>query len=202
MGNRDVEDFEIRGPIAPMNVTPSTATRRSSAATVPPVAQSRGSPFSLALPSASAGPDPMALAYQGLYNGGGTATSSAGAVESDDEWDEILTGPDRAPPSHHHNHHHHHHQQQQQQDETLTITIDDEADDGLDFLERELLGEDEPMGDGDGDGEGYEDDDMEEELVVRGHNGPMSMNQFAGGVAPVEDDEDDDYSSSEESDED
>jgi hypothetical protein len=26
-----------------------------------------------------------------------------------------------------------------------TITIEDEADDGLDFLERELLGEDEPM---------------------------------------------------------
>jgi hypothetical protein len=84
------------------------------------------------------------------------------------------------------------------------IMTDDDADvdDGLDFLERELLGEDEPMGDGD------EEEDMEEEMM--GHYassrvgtsvGPMSMNQFAGGEAPI-DDEDDDYSSSEESEED
>jgi len=88
------------------------------------------------------------------------------------------------------------------------ITVDDDADadadDGLDFLERELLEEDEPMGDGD------EEDDLEEEIIGlasssrvggSGATGPMSMNQFVGGDAAVEDD-DDDYSSSEESDED
>ena len=83
--------------------------------------------------------------------------------------------------------------------------MDDEPDDRLvDFLERELLGEDEPMGDGDED----EEEEMEEEAVVGGHphssrvsTGPMSMNQFAGGEVAVEDD-DDDYSSSEESEED
>jgi len=111
-------------------------------------------------------------------------------MESDDEWDEILAQPDRAQPS--------------SQEQMLTITIEDDADDGLDFLERELLGEDEPMGDGD------EEEDMEEDVVAMGHHnasragagtGPMSMNQFAGGEIAV-DDEDDDYSSSEESDED
>jgi len=196
----DVEDFEVRGPIAPMNVTSSVTRRPSMAtatATAPPVAQAPG--FGLALPSASSGPDP--LAHQGLYHHGGGRAASSGAVESDDEWDEILAQPDRAhpPPPHH---------QQQQQEQMLTITIEDEED-GLDFLERELLGEDERMADGDADVD--EDEEMEEEMVVVGHHhnasragsgtGPMSMNQFAGGDALVED-EDDDYSSSEESDED
>jgi neural Wiskott-Aldrich syndrome protein len=208
--SRDVEDFEVRGPIAPMIVTPSGTRRPSTAtATAPPVAQAPGSSFGLALPSASSGPDP--LAHQGLYHHGGGHAASSGAVDSDEEWDEILAQPDRAhpppPPPHHHNHHHHH-QQQQQQEQMLTITIEDEED-GLDFLERELLGEDERMADGDADGD--EDEEMEEEMVAVGHHhntsragagtGPMSMNQFAGGEALVED-EDDDYSSSEESDED
>ena len=187
----DVEDFEIRGPIAPVT-TPSA--RRSSTATTPAVAQ--GSSFSLALPTASAGPDP--LAHQGLlpYNGGSGGGSGA-AAESDDEWDEILAQPDRSQP-------HHQHQHGQRQQEELMITIDDEPDDGLDFLERELLGEDEPMGDGDGDED--EEEEMEEDVVGHPHSsrvatGPMSMNQFAGGEAAMEDD-DDDYSSSDESDED
>ena len=80
---------------------------------------------------------------------------------------------------------------------------DADADDGLDFLARELLlEEDEPMGDVD------EEDDLEEELIGHasrvgddGATGPISMNQFAGGDATVEYD-DDDYSSSEESEED
>lgn len=78
--------------------------------------------------------------------------------------------------------------------------MDEDPDDGLDFLERELLGEDEPMGDGDED----EEEEMEEDVVPhssRVGTGPMSMNQFAGGEVTVEYD-DDDYSSSEESDED
>lgn len=93
--------------------------------------------------------------------------------------------------------------------------MEDEADDGLDFLERELLGEDEPMGDGDVDGDldgdGEEEDEDLEEVIGHGSlassragagaSGPMSMNQFAGGEAAVEDD-DDDYSSSEDSEED
>jgi len=184
----DVEDFEIRGPIAP---PPATTTKRGSAASAPPPPQAQSSSFSLALPTAASGPDPLAH-HQGLYNG---------AAESDDEWDEILAQPDRAP----------HHP-------SLTITIEDEADDGLDFLERELLGEDEPMadvdGDGDADGDEEGDEDMEETLLTmleevsptpRGGGGaaagPMSMNQFVGGSVAVED-EDDEYSSSEESEED
>jgi hypothetical protein len=73
-------------------------------------------------------------------------------------------------------------------------------------LERELLGEDEPVGDGDGDEElEEEEEDQEDQEMMSGHvsrvGGPMSMNQLAGGDAGVED-EDDDYSSSEESEED
>jgi hypothetical protein len=125
-------------------------------------------------------------------------------MESDDEWDEILGQPDHHPTPGHTSH------PQQQQ---ITITLEDEADDGLDFLERELLGEDEPMGDGDGDGDGDgygdEDEDLEEEIIhgpsrvgaAGAGAGPMSMTQFAGGDAAV-DDEDDEYSSSEESEED
>ena len=169
--------------------------------------------FSLALPTASAGPDPLAY-HQGLYsnNSGASFSSSAAAaaaVDSDEDWDEILAQPDRAQPSHH----------GQQQQPAPTDTIEDETDDGLDFLERELLWEDEPMGDadadGDGDGEGDEegDEDMEEMILSMleevaptprqggGAAGPISMNQFVGGGVAVEDD-DDEYSSSEESDED
>lgn len=129
-------------------------------------------------------------------------SSSGAAAESDDEWDEILAQPDRSLP--HHHHHPHQHQHGQRQQEELMITIDDEPDDGLDFLERELLGEDEPMADADGDED--EEEDMEEDVVGHPHpsrvgTGPMSMNQFAGGEAAMEED-DDDYSSSEESDED
>jgi hypothetical protein len=121
-------------------------------------------------------------------------------MESDDEWDEILAQPDR-PTSFSSAQ-----QQQRQQQDSLTIMIEDEADDGLDFLERELLGEDEPMGDADADGDGEEEDADLEEVVGHGSSragasGPMSMNQFAGGEVAVDDDEDD-YSSSEESDED
>jgi len=166
--------------------------------------------FGLALPSVS-GPDP--LAHQGLYNnnynsgttaaGGAAASASAsasisvpGGMESDDEWDEILAQPDRPTSS------------SAQQQEALMITIEEEGDDGLDdFLERELLGEDEPMADGDGDGDDDDDEDLEE-AIIGGYGsssvpalGPMSMNRFAGGDAMVED-EDDDYSSSEESEED
>jgi hypothetical protein len=93
----------------------------------------------------------------------------------------------------------------------MTITIEEEGDDGLDdFLERELLGEDEPMADGDADGdeEEEEEEDLEEAIIggygspsVPAASGPISMNRFAGGDAMVED-EDDDFSSSEESDED
>jgi len=124
-------------------------------------------------------------------------------MESEDEWDEILAQPDR-PTSSSANHHH------PQQQEALTITIEEDGDDGLDdFLERELLGEDEPMGDGDGDGDADEDEDEDlEDAIVGGHgsssvraSGPISMNRFAGGDAMVED-EDDDYSSSEEDEED
>jgi hypothetical protein len=124
-------------------------------------------------------------------------------MESDDEWDEILAQPDRPTSSSIHHH-------QQQQHEALTITMEEEGDDGLDdFLERELLGEDEPMGDGDGDRDEDEDEDEDlEEAIIGGHgspsvsaSGPISMNRFAGGDAMV-DDEYDDYSSSEESDED
>jgi hypothetical protein len=122
-------------------------------------------------------------------------------MESDDEWDEILAQPDRPTSSSSANHLH-------QQQEALTITIEEEGDDGLDdFLERELLGEDEPMADGDGDGDEDEEEDLEE-AIIAGYgsssvpaSGPMSMNRFAGGDAMVED-EDDDYSSSEESEED
>jgi hypothetical protein len=118
-------------------------------------------------------------------------------MESEDEWDEILAQPDR-PTSSSVNH------LTQQQQEALTITIEEEGDDGLDdFLERELLGEDEPMADGDED----EEDDLEE-AIIGGYgspsvpaSGPISMNRFAGGDAMVED-EDDDYSSSEDSEED
>lgn len=125
-------------------------------------------------------------------------------MESDDEWDEILAQPDR-PTSSSANHHH----QQQEEEEALTITIEEEGDDGLDdFLERELLGEDEPMADGDGDGDEDEEEDLEEAIIggygsssVPRAAGPMSMNRFAGGDAMVED-EDDDFSSSEESEED
>jgi hypothetical protein len=119
-------------------------------------------------------------------------------MDSDDEWDEVLTQPDR-------------HQHRPQQQEAPAIMIEDEADDGLDFLERELLGEDEPMGDVDADADGDEEDDDLEEVVGHGSSsssragagasGPMSMNQFAGGDTAVEDD-DDDFSSSEESEED
>jgi hypothetical protein len=202
----DVEDFEIRGPIAPSNTTKRGGGAASAPPPPPPVQPS----FSLALPTAS-GPDPLAH-HQGLYNG---------TAESDDEWDEILAQPDRAQPSHHHHHHHHHHHGTSQVPSSLTITIEDEADDGLDFLERELLGEDEPMvdvdGDGDGDADGDEegDEDMEELMLTMLEEvaptprpggggagaGPMSMNQFVGGSIAVED-EDDEYSSSEESDED
>ena len=165
----------------------------------------RSSLFSLALPTASAGPDP--LAHQGLYNGSAnSASASGGAAESDDEWDEILAQPDRGAPYTSSSSSSSSQQGQQQQ---LTITMEDEeeGDDGLDFLERELLGEDEPMGDGDGD---EEEEDLEEEIIGHGSHvsaggagaaGPMSMNQFAGGDVPVDDD-DDDYSSSEESEED
>jgi hypothetical protein len=169
--------------------------------------------FSLALPTASSGPDP--LAHLGLYNSnngaaaGGVSTSASvsGAMESDDEWDEILAQPDRSVSS---SSSAHHSQQRPQQQEPLTIMMEDDADadvdDGLDFLERELLGEDEPMGDGDGD---EEEEDLEEEIIGHasssrvgaGAAGPMSMNQFAGGDA-VLDDDDDDFSSSEESEED
>ncbi|KAI9507174.1 RNA polymerase II transcription elongation factor-domain-containing protein [Russula earlei] len=201
-------DFEIKGPIAPIS---ASATRRTSTTAAPSSVQ--GPSFgasSLALPTASAGPDP--LAHQGLYhnhdnhngnsNNHNGAAASSGGMESDEDWDEILAQPDRSPPraSPAHHHHGHHHQQEQQQ-ETLTMMIDDEADDGLDFLARELLlEEDEPAGDGDGD----EDEDLEEELIGHGSRaggGPISMNQFAGGDAAIEDD-DDDYSSSEESEED
>jgi hypothetical protein len=171
--------------------------------------QSQGSSFSLALPTAS-GPDP--LAHQGLYtNNGGTAAaggaaaaasiSVSGGMESDDEWDEILAQPDRPTSS----------SANQQPEEALTITIEEEGDDGLDdFLERELLGEDEPMADGDVDVDGDEDEEEDlEEAIIGGYggsssvraSGPISMNRFAGGDAMVED-EDDDYSSSEESEED
>lgn len=200
----DVEDFEIRGPIAP---TSSATTKRGVMASAPPPPPARPS-FSLALPTAS-GPDPLAH-HQGAYNG--APSSAAGAAESDDEWDEILAQPDRTQHGGSH----------QQQEPSLTITIEDEADDGLDFLERELLGEDEPMADADGDGdvdgdEGDEegDEDMEELMLSMLEEvaptprpggggagaGPVSMNQFVGGGIAVED-EDDEYSSSEESDED
>ncbi|KAI0253135.1 RNA polymerase II transcription elongation factor-domain-containing protein [Lactifluus subvellereus] len=195
--NPDVEDFEIRGPIAPVS---TSTTKRTTKAGAPP-ASGQASSFSLALPTASAGPDP--LAHQGLY--GGTSATSAGPMESDDEWDEVL-----APSQH------------TTSEQTWSIPVEDdaeaEADDGLDFLERELLGEDEPAGDGDADADGDGDEDLERDLEdemimmvdapatghvsrVGGGGGPVSMNQFAGGDAPVEDD-DDDYSSSEESDED
>lgn len=121
-------------------------------------------------------------------------------MESEDEWDEILAQPDR-PTSSSANHLN----QQQQQ---MTITMEEEGDDGLDdFLERELLGEDEPMADGDGDGDEDEEEDLEE-AIIGGYgsssvpaSGPISMNRFAGGDAMVEEDEDDDYSSSEDSEE-
>ena len=166
----------------------------------------------LALPTAASGPDP--LAHQGLYNnntgataGGASASASvSGAMESDDEWDEILAQPDRSASSSSSVYH-----TQQRLQEPLTIMMEDDVDvdDGLDFLERELLGEDEPMGDADADVD--EEEDLEEEII--GHvsssrvgaaaaaAGPMSMNQFAGGDAVVDDD-DDDFSSSEESEED
>ena len=125
------------------------------------------------------------------------AFSSGAAADSDDEWDEILL--DCSLP--------HRHQHQHQQGEELTITIDDEPDDShdrlVDFLERELLGEDEPMGDGDEDVE----EEMEEEAVVSGHflfvarehGSHVDESVFcAGGEAAVEDD-DDYYSSSENS---
>ncbi|KAF8485318.1 RNA polymerase II transcription elongation factor-domain-containing protein [Russula ochroleuca] len=168
----DVEDFEIRGPIAPVTTSgtaSASATRRSSTATTTPIQSSQGSlSFSLALPTASSGPDP--LAHLGLYNSnngaaaGGVSTSASvsGAMESDDEWDEILAQPDRSVSSFSSAHHS---QQRPQQQEPLTIMMEDDADadvdDGLDFLERELLGEDEPMGDGDGD---EEEEDLEEEI--------------------------------------
>lgn len=194
----DEEDFEIRGPIAPVRSAPTPTAKRGATASAPPP---RAQPtFSLALPTASAGPDPLAQ-HQGLYNG--APSSPAPAPESDDDWDEILAQPDRPPPL-----------QQQQQEPALSIMIEDEADDGLDFLERELLGEDEPMGDGDGDGDEEGDEDMEEMVMTlleevaptpraggAGAGGPISMNQFVGGGIAV-DDEDDEYSSSEESEED
>lgn len=122
-------------------------------------------------------------------------------MESEDEWDEILAQPDRSTSSPAANHSHH-----QQPQEALTITIEEEGDDGLDdFLERELLGEDEPMADGEGDED--EEEDLEEAIIgsfaastSARASGPISMNRFAGGDAMVED-EDDDFSSSEESDE-
>jgi hypothetical protein len=136
------------------------------------------------------------------YNGGTATAGSAsisvsGGMESEDEWDEILAQPDRPTSSSHLN--------QQQQ---ITITMEEEGDDGLDdFLERELLGEDEPMADGDGDGDEDEEEDLEE-AIIGGYgsssvpaSGPISMNRFAGGDAMVEEDEDDDYSSSEDSEE-
>ena len=208
----DVEDFEIRGPIAPVS---ASTTKRTSKAGAPP-APGQASSFSLALPTASAGPDP--LAHQGLYAGTGTsaAPATAGATESDDEWDEILAQPPLQPPQH------------ATSEQAWTLTIEDDADadadDGLDFLERELLGEDEPVGDADADADGDADadedleQDLEEEMMrmvgepAMGHasrggggaggaGGPMSMNQFVGGDAAMDDD-DDDFSSSEESDED
>ncbi|KAH9970834.1 RNA polymerase II transcription elongation factor-domain-containing protein [Lactifluus volemus] len=134
-----------------------------------------------------------------LLSAWGTTT-----IESDDEWDEILAQPDRPPPTAAGTASEPNTEQQRQ--EVYAVMMEEDADDGLDFLERELLGEDEPAGDGDGDG----DEEMEEEdqdEMMHGHvsrggsGGPMSMNQFVGGNAPV-DDEDDDYSSSEESEED
>jgi hypothetical protein len=120
-------------------------------------------------------------------------------MESEDEWDEILAQPDRPTSS----------SANQQQQEAPTITIEEEGDDGLDdFLERELLGEDEPMADVDVDGDDDDDDDDLEEAIIGGYgsssvpaSGPISMNRFAGGDAMVED-EDDDFSSSEDSEED
>jgi hypothetical protein len=103
----------------------------------------------------------------------------------------ILAQLDRAAP-------HHQHEQEQEQE---MATMEDEADDGLDFLERELLGEDEQMGDGDGDGDDEEMEEVMDHQASRAAVGPVSMNQFAGGGFAVED-EDDDYTSSEESDED
>ncbi|KAN0140247.1 RNA polymerase II transcription elongation factor domain containing protein [Lactarius tabidus] len=195
----DEEDFEIRGPIAPAPMASATK-RGGGAASAPPPPPPAQPSFSLALPTAS-GPDPLAH----LYNGASSTSSAAvAAAESDDEWDEILAQPDR---------------QQAHQEPSITITIEDEADDGLDFLERELLGEDEPMADGDvdGDGDGDEDgdEDMEEMMLSMleevvptprpgggsAGGGPISMNQFVGGGVAVED-EDDEYSSSEESEED
>jgi hypothetical protein len=132
---------------------------------------------------------------------GSASISVSGGMESEDEWDEILAQPDR-PTSSSVNH------LNQQQQEALTIMIEEEGDDGLDdFLERELLGEDEPMADGDADGDEDEEEDLEE-AIIGGYgspsvpaSGPISMNRFAGGDAMVED-EDDDFSSSEDSEED
>jgi hypothetical protein len=164
-------------------------------------AQGQAPPFGLALPTASTGPDP--LAHQGLY---ASASATAGAMESDDEWDEILAQPDRPTPLPEPNN-------SEEQMFTISIDEDADADDGLDFLERELLGEDEPAGDRDGDGDEELEEDQEDMMMVpatghvsrvgggAGTGGPMSMNQFVGGDAAVEDD-DDDYSSSEESEED
>lgn len=190
----------------------TSATKRGGGTASTPAPPPAKPSFSLALPTAASGPDPLAP-HQGLYNGGGTSSSSAAAAaaaaESDDEWDEILAQPDRVQQTHH-------------QEPSITITmIEDDGDDGLDFLERELLGEDEPMadgevdGDGDGDGDEEGDEDMEEMMLSMLEEvaptprpgaggagaGPMSMNQFVGGGIAVED-EDDEYSSSEESDED
>ena len=82
-----------------------------------------------------------------------------------------------------------------------TQAHDEEEDDGLDFLERELLGEDEPE-----DADGDEDEEIEEVPVpvppVRVGGGPVSMNQFVTGETAVIEDYDDEYSSSEESEED
>ncbi|KAI0288261.1 RNA polymerase II transcription elongation factor-domain-containing protein [Russula brevipes] len=214
--HRDVEDFEIRGPIAPASAARRASTATTTTMTASPAPPPSAQGFSLALPTASAGPDP--LAHQGLYHGhGGGAAAGGGAtapaMESEDEWDEILGHSDNHPTPGHASH------PQQQQQQQITITLEEEADDdGLDFLERELLGEDEPMADGDRDGDGDgdvdgdgdgdggygdEDEDLEEEIIhassrVGAGAGPMSMTQFAGGDVAV-DDEDDDYSSSEES---
>ena len=53
----------------------------------------------------------------------------------------------------------------------LTITMeDDEGDDGLDFLEREFLGEGGPTGDGD-----EEEEDLEKEIVGHAVMGSASV---------------------------
>ncbi|KAI0260962.1 RNA polymerase II transcription elongation factor-domain-containing protein [Gloeopeniophorella convolvens] len=186
----DDEGFEINVPLAPAAPPPSVS-KRARASSPPPAAMSASS-FTLALPTPS-GPDP--LAHQGLYASTSTsAIAPAAAADSDDDWDEII-GPSDPTPA-----------RAAPQDLTIplqgqTQAHDEEEDDGLDFLERELLGEDEPE-----DADGDEDEEIEEVPVpvppVRVGGGPVSMNQFVTGETAVIEDYDDEYSSSEESEED